>query len=168
MSDVYHHALCNIAATGAQDSSCGVFANTDLSDIQPWKLPLYDQSMEQVKNFYIIDPSSGEYRVMGAPLMKRAWVTQEQLLARRVLNFCQDQLYWECREKSACEVFPKQKPPCIMSGGRFKDIAPKKEVIYRFHDLKGLENRWESRDGTGSYTITRALNQQERVIKRLH
>ncbi|KAN0116743.1 HET domain containing protein [Hyaloscypha variabilis] len=146
MSDVYHHALCNIAATGAQDNSCGLFANTDMGVIQPWKLPLYDQKVGQVKSFYIVDPSFWEYRVMGAPLMKRAWVVQEQLLARRVLHFCQDQLYWECREKSACEAFPKQMPPCIMSGGRFKDIAPKKEVIYRFPDLKGLENRWESRD----------------------
>ncbi|KAE9376306.1 HET-domain-containing protein [Stipitochalara longipes BDJ] len=136
MSDVYHHALCNIAATGALDSSRGIFASTDLSVIQPWKIPLPDPRVGEVKNFYIVDSSFWEYRVMDAPLMKRAWVVQEQLLARRILHFCQDQLYWECREKSACEVFPKQMPPCIMSRGRFKDVVPKTDAKYWRPDLK--------------------------------
>lgn len=41
-----------------------------------------------------------------APLCQRAWVVQEQVLAPRSLYFGESQLFWECRRRHACEVFP--------------------------------------------------------------
>jgi len=37
------------------------------------------------------------------PLMTRAWVYQERLLAPRVLHFCLEELVWECNEELACQ-----------------------------------------------------------------
>lgn len=40
------------------------------------------------------------------PLFHRAWAFQERLMAPRVLHYTEDQLFWECREKEACQSFP--------------------------------------------------------------
>ncbi|PYH88056.1 HET-domain-containing protein, partial [Aspergillus ellipticus CBS 707.79] len=45
------------------------------------------------------------------PLMSRAWVVQELLLAPRLLHLCGSQLFWECSELNACETFPDGLPP---------------------------------------------------------
>ena len=44
------------------------------------------------------------------PLMKRAWVVQELLLAPRVLYLGGTQLFWECYEARACETYPNSLP----------------------------------------------------------
>ena len=41
-----------------------------------------------------------------APLHRRAWVFQEQVLAPRILHFNVDQLYWECR----CALYSQNLP----------------------------------------------------------
>lgn len=50
------------------------------------------------------------YRDERAPVNIRAWVVQERLLAPRVLHFGQTQVIWECRELSACELYPHGLP----------------------------------------------------------
>ncbi|RYP04523.1 hypothetical protein DL765_010165 [Monosporascus sp. GIB2] len=37
------------------------------------------------------------------PLLQRAWVLQERLLAPRVVHFASEELFWECREQETCE-----------------------------------------------------------------
>lgn len=44
------------------------------------------------------------------PLMKRAWVVQELLLAPRILHLTGTQLFWECYELNACEIYPRGLP----------------------------------------------------------
>lgn len=48
---------------------------------------------------------------MDMPLMKRAWVAQELLLAPSVLHLGGTQLFWECYELKACETYPEGLPP---------------------------------------------------------
>jgi len=38
-----------------------------------------------------------------APLLQRAWVLQERLLAPRVIHFSSAELWWECKAESLCE-----------------------------------------------------------------
>ena len=45
-----------------------------------------------------------------APLLKRAWVVQEQLLAKRSIIYSKTQLHWICRSQAASEMFPKAVP----------------------------------------------------------
>lgn len=84
---------------------------------------------------YIMDEDFWEYRIHKAPLIRRAWVVQERLLARRVIHFNQDQLYWECREKSACEVYARKIPQQLMWENNFKEIVPNMRV--QNEDIKG-------------------------------
>jgi hypothetical protein len=39
-----------------------------------------------------------------SPLAERGWAFQERFLAPRTLHFTKSQLYWECRQKMACET----------------------------------------------------------------
>lgn len=45
-----------------------------------------------------------------APVNDRAWVMQERLLSRREIVFSQHQIFWECRSRKTCEMFPDQIP----------------------------------------------------------
>jgi hypothetical protein len=62
--------------------------------------------------------------IRGSPIDTTGMVVQERLLAKRVLHFNRDQLYWECQQTSACEIFPAAMPTCMMFEGKFKDIVP--------------------------------------------
>jgi hypothetical protein len=46
------------------------------------------------------------HNVAQCTINKRAWVTQERLLAPRILHFGLSQLLWECMEHDACESYP--------------------------------------------------------------
>jgi Heterokaryon incompatibility protein (HET) len=144
MSGVYGHAICNIAATGALDSTKGLFFEKDLHAIRPCKVQVPVRQSTKVKIVYIIDPNYWRLRLDNSPLLQRAWVVQERLLARRVLHFNRDQLYWECRERSACEIFPFQMPKITMWLGSFKDIVPTTEIDEEVS--KRLTNPWISRE----------------------
>lgn len=51
---------------------------------------------------------------------------QERLLARRVLHFCHDQVFWECCELTASETYPQGFPPNSLLQGvvNCKDLNP--------------------------------------------
>ena len=132
MSEVYQHALCNIAATGAGNSNGGLFFSRDPRTLQPCKVQLVPEETNNdhlpIRHAYVMDSEDWKNRVDMAPLMKRAWVVQERLLAKRVLHFGKDQLLWECQEKAASEVFPRKVPNVPwpwQSNTKFKDIIPK-------------------------------------------
>ena len=105
MQTVYTNSICNIAATGAVDSSDGCFFTRDPSTILPctqvgaWDgLPL--------QRYLITDVFTWEANVSNAPLLKRAWIVQERILAPRILHFGTHQIFWECNELAACESLP--------------------------------------------------------------
>ncbi|RAL59498.1 hypothetical protein DID88_006611 [Monilinia fructigena] len=56
--------------------------------------------------FYLVNDVIWESAMNGAPLIKRGWVLQERILSPRSLHFCENELFWECREKIACETYP--------------------------------------------------------------
>ena len=59
-----------------------------------------------------------------SPLLQRAWVQQEVILAPRVLLFRQQQLLWDCCETKACETFPKGLHPAIrFDKARLEEVA---------------------------------------------
>ena len=106
MMSVYQNAFCNIAATGSHNSQGGLFFERDPSLV----------SIDMVNLRWNGASPQGEYcfypitiwinGVASAPLNKRAWVVQERLLARRVLHFGAQSLFFECCEHEACETFP--------------------------------------------------------------
>lgn len=109
MGKVYQNALCNIAATGASDSSEGCFWDRNPLLAQAckinltWELPLKG-------SYHGLDRSLWSKNIGEAPLNRRGWVAQERILSPRILHFGTQQLFWECHEMEACESFPDGLP----------------------------------------------------------
>jgi len=101
MAEIYQNSFLVLAATASQDCESGLF---------PKRLPRRESHIIRG-----IDSSNQKYRIyvrkrtphfcdrlcqndialeMNFPLMTRAWVYQERLLAPRVLHFCSNELIW--------------------------------------------------------------------------
>ncbi|MDI1487504.1 MAG: hypothetical protein OHK93_006774 [Ramalina farinacea] len=110
MRHIYKSAWLNIAATGAKDSSYGLFFNRDPSLVSSG-LALVDWEADMPKGacrFFSSDLWADG--VSRAPVNRRAWVVQERVLARRNLHFGSQSLFFECHELEACETFPSGVP----------------------------------------------------------
>ncbi|MCJ1456329.1 hypothetical protein MMC28_006690 [Mycoblastus sanguinarius] len=123
MADVYQGAYCNLAATGAVGGHGGLFHDRNVHFVQRcivkanWLDSSLGKSNKDVdwagceKGLYELR-SDGfwDSELLRAPLMQRAWVFQERLLAPRVLHFGARQILWECPELEACETYPEGLP----------------------------------------------------------
>lgn len=110
MRHIYKSAWLNIAATGAKDSSYGLFFDRNPSLVSSG-LASVDWKADMPKGacrFYASDLWADEVSI--APLNRRAWVVQERFLARRNLHFGSQSLFFECHELEACEAFPSGLP----------------------------------------------------------
>lgn len=123
MADVYQGALFNLAATGSADGQGGLFHDRNVNMVPrciveiDWpknfiqKLRKPPERGKSTKGFYEVR-SDGFWRreLERAPLVQRAWVLQERLLAPRVVHFGARQVLWECLELEACETYPNGLP----------------------------------------------------------
>lgn len=111
MHMVYSNSLCNICATGASDSSKGLFVERDpgafrTCDVSiPW--------LDDNGGFRVVDMMMWRAEVLVAPLHMRAWVVQEHLLSPRQLHFGATQILWECLRVTTAEQFPRGLPKAI-------------------------------------------------------
>ena len=110
MSSVYRFATLNIAASVAADSEAGCFADRSTSMVKP--CTVQSAWVDCHNNSYLLYYDNfWEDAFADMPLMKRAWVVQELLLAPRILHLGGTQLFWECYELKACETYPEGLPP---------------------------------------------------------
>ena len=109
MGRIYKFSECTISATASANSNGGCFFTRNSLQLQPCKITgnaLHPENQDEV--IYVYDHRIDYWRQMyQAPLSSRAWCLQERLLSPRVLHYMSDQLFWECRELEACEVFPQ-------------------------------------------------------------
>jgi hypothetical protein len=123
MESVYKDSYCNLAATGASDSRGGLFGDRDTAYCKPVYINLgpstcvepvssYDspdatkESLLKPGMYSIYEEGIWVREIERSPLLKRAWVLQERLLARRVLHFSPNQVFFECLQHQACELYP--------------------------------------------------------------
>ena len=110
MDKVYQNAFCNLSATGAADSSQGLFFDRRPEQSQPAEATLtlshFDPSAS-ARVYLMVEQEALSRQLESTPLQSRGWVFQERLLARRNLHFCRDQLVWECKELYASETYPE-------------------------------------------------------------
>jgi len=118
MCNVYSHGALNIAAAGAADGSQGCIF--ERPPPQFWTYPVHLVFQEKVRKFQFADPSTYYRCVQSQPLAKRAWALQERLLARRTLHFSRTEIFWECKNKLACESFPYEIPGQLFRKTNFK------------------------------------------------
>lgn len=120
IGDVYKHSWVNISATGFENDSAGLFTRRSPSLLLPVKINLNIQDSSRrepcvvSKDRYYCLEDFWDVGVTTAPLIPRAWVFQERLLAPRVLHVGESQMLWECRELEASEMFP------VSTTNRFK------------------------------------------------
>jgi Heterokaryon incompatibility protein (HET) len=121
MGDIYQDAFCTLAVTAAEGGHGGLFFNRNSRRLCPCAISLAPKEAEK-ELFYCVDSEDWAGNISRAPLNDRAWVFQERLLSLRVLHFASNQLYWECSELKASEVFPGRLPHG--SGEHIKQLLP--------------------------------------------
>ncbi|KAF2687503.1 HET-domain-containing protein [Lentithecium fluviatile CBS 122367] len=125
MSNVYRYGFINIAATGAAQSSEGCFWKREPNAIKPTEVSIrwHGRGGRSESKRYLVLPEPRKWagKLVNEPLNRRGWVLQERILARRVLHFGHEQLFWECRESVACETYPLTLPSRLQ-GNRLVDI----------------------------------------------
>ncbi|KAK3489515.1 HET-domain-containing protein [Neurospora hispaniola] len=126
MEDVYANSSLNLCASAAADSSEASFQRRDRGifvplDIEPqWTGILHHDDQERKLGplpsylhrikFKLVNASMYNSEITNSPLNLRAWVVQERVLSRRHLFMTCNQLWWECHDMFACEVFPEVFP----------------------------------------------------------
>lgn len=116
MTQVYRNAICCLAATGAQDSTQGLYLARD----GPQALPQITSSWTNRPNATYYAIGSSVSRLIGfepqGPLNQRAWCYQELRLSHRIIHFTKEQIIWECRQARAYELMPFGTPKDDLDG----------------------------------------------------
>ena len=98
MASIYRDANIVIGASNASPDS-EVFLHTRTTEAtvsgEGFHISLLPRKAQRLSAK--LDP------VMGEPLSSRAWTLQERFLARRMISFGRDQMFWECSEMIASE-----------------------------------------------------------------
>lgn len=122
MRDIYQNGDLNLVPTGFDSGEAGLFVERDRAFILPVSMKLPNRlsqnivrgkpALEGGEYFIAKRAGRGEWmeEVDESPLNRRAWVVQKRILSRRTLHFGARQLYWQCFEAKAGEVFPHGYP----------------------------------------------------------
>ncbi|ROW04998.1 hypothetical protein VSDG_00080 [Cytospora chrysosperma] len=114
MNKVYRNAFLTLGAMASPHGYGGLFRNRDpkMTGLCPFKIRTEEAGDIEC---LLVNSDFWESQVRHAPLSQRAWVVQERILAPRSLYFAESQLFWECRQHHACELFPDGIPLEFMS-----------------------------------------------------
>ncbi|SPN99258.1 uncharacterized protein DNG_02295 [Cephalotrichum gorgonifer] len=172
MAAVYQNAYLTIAATGKPDTSGGLFFERPGKPYLRTTLTTTRTSHgnidtdPSVSGNVLIFPLNDAKEVIRSrrlsmtdePLATRGWAFQERLLARRVLHFASDQIFFECLEGTILEdglripyrhlsAYPDKEPISKGESGKREDTArtPRAEgqdkAIHHWHSLVKEYNR---------------------------
>jgi hypothetical protein len=125
MGDVYRNAALVVAASGAKDSSRGLFI-TDRPAETVFRLP-YRVAGEIKGTFNMIPLSTvTDWHPEFGPLQRRAWTLQERHLARRFVSFMPGGISWICQTASITET-----------GTPFRGFPSRREWFHLLSDYTG-------------------------------
>lgn len=131
---VYSNALCNIAATLSGDCQGGLFRTRPSKwPVQSLVTTSYDNEVS--RDFIITNKvTAGIWEIKNMPLLTRAWVLQKRLLAKRVLHFGMNQIFFECLQNAVSEYLPhdllnRADTKLDQFGNRPKDVFGTEESI---------------------------------------
>lgn len=101
MAAVYSNSYLTLAAVKSPDTNGGLLSARTPREY--FKLPRKGSSPDHyiLATALALDLDTIHYfhlRMRKEPLTKRAWGFQERILARRILHFASEQMYWECLE----------------------------------------------------------------------
>lgn len=114
MTDVYSNAICNISADWGTGET-GLFFQRDVCETWcGFEMRLEKGASEQRSHWqerqscYLLRGYKWIDNFLRSPLNHHGWVTQERLLAPRVLHFTPQQVSWECTRMLRSEKWPAQ------------------------------------------------------------
>ncbi|PHH75339.1 hypothetical protein CDD82_4481 [Ophiocordyceps australis] len=113
MQTVYKNAYVGICALSAQDDNSGCFFTREPARVRKHIVRLKPQESGAEEELILNCPrlrSEWSHFFRDEAAIQRAWIFQERLLAPRTLYFGRDLVFWECRETSCCEIYPKGIP----------------------------------------------------------
>jgi hypothetical protein len=122
MGQVYLNSFCNLSAANASGGDHSMFCSRDPETLYPQVLEF---TLFGRKGLYsVTDISIWETEVDEVLVNTRAWVVQERLLSRRILYFGERQIFWECRQNDAAEIYVDGLPgDVILPHPRMKDLV---------------------------------------------
>ncbi|KAG8163346.1 hypothetical protein KVR01_006643 [Diaporthe batatas] len=114
MADVYSNSICNISADWGTEEN-GLFFQRDVCETWcGFEMRLKKGASEkrsywqEWQSCYLLRGYKWIDDFLRSPLNHRGWVTQERLLAPRVLHFTPQQVSWECTRMLRSEKWPAQ------------------------------------------------------------
>ena len=175
MHCIYKNATFNIAATGFIDGQRGLFVDRNIQSISPAPIIIGADIIEDGKtllekgNYFVIPLSNHQWKleVDEAPLNLRAWVLQERILSSRTIHFGAKQLYWECHQFEACELYPHGFPSLLYTT-HIKALSPfggfRSLILDSDKDTKG-DTTWDIRYPSVPNSSDRALEYWYKVME---
>ncbi|KAI1271930.1 HET-domain-containing protein [Xylaria sp. FL0933] len=140
MSEIYRHAYCNIAANYGSEIK-GLFFERNPCFYNQAKIQIPDDSGQGTADWVSVDRYLWPMEVNNSPLNNRGWVFQERMLAPRVIHFCSQEIFWECREDFLCESFPDVLPPSeLFHLGKTIPLRQSPSEIWPGSNWEGDEN----------------------------
>lgn len=109
MNKVYKNSWLNIAATGSPNPNGGCFFSREPAIVEPLSMDVFwcgdDEQQDHPSTRYLcMNLDMWTFGINKSPLGGRAWVVQERFLSPRQIHYGSQQLFWECRENTACET----------------------------------------------------------------
>jgi hypothetical protein len=126
MGRVYSNSLCNFEAAHAVDGHGRLFFSRSEERIKPLLVTVQWHRDGPLASFLIDKSVHRDNDMHDAPLVGRAWVLQEQLLAARTLIYSSTQVHWVCRTQEASEMFPRGVPDLRRGDSLYsRSLAPR-------------------------------------------
>ncbi|KUJ21590.1 uncharacterized protein LY89DRAFT_378289 [Mollisia scopiformis] len=125
MGDIYAGGSCNIAAIASEDCNATAIPSNDVDGLldEPCEITTM-WSNHNNNRFKIHRRWLWKEDVDETPLMLRGWVVQERVLSHRILYLGKRQVFWECQELQACQVFPEGVPNPFFLRYAVKRVIP--------------------------------------------
>jgi hypothetical protein len=138
MCQVYENALLTLAAASSSNGGGGLF-------YRPHRMESSGYDERTGSSYSLFARLEIDHHFFHFPLMKRAWVMQERLLAPRTLYFASQELVWECRQENHCQ--------CTPGAGGFTEQEVDFPRALKFQPtMDGLSPQWLWHDVVGIYS----------------
>ncbi|KAH6615372.1 heterokaryon incompatibility protein-domain-containing protein [Boeremia exigua] len=129
MGKIYKYSLFTIAASGAENSSVGLY-----SRIEPARWPVKDNCLSGGSlslggdGGLIMEATQPNWNIAveGSALSRRGWVLQERMSASRSLFFTDEGVFWQCNELKTSEY------GLLVKNSMFPDYPTMQELVQSF------------------------------------
>lgn len=101
MASIYQNSYITLAATTSANHESGCLWEADSLHVRQFKTKKGCFSVQKATKHWKQSWTSNSASFF--PLLSRAWVFQERLLAPRVLHLSHNELVWECMETGSCQ-----------------------------------------------------------------